>query len=92
VPFLCYDIQRRLARQKGFTPGYAYENPSDVVTLNKFYVTCQVDEDLPYILDYATEDHLIAGSDYSHEDPAGEMDFVPLLRRRQGQGDLSQAA
>ena len=92
VPFLAYDIRRRLARSSTFTPGYSYDQPSDILTKNKFYVTCQVDEDLPYIMKCATEDHLLVGSDYSHDDPAGEMDFAHRLQERCADGDISQAA
>lgn len=93
VPFLVYDIQRRLARLRGdANPGYTYEKPSDIVTKNKFYITCQADEDLPYILNYTTEDHLIVGSDYTHADASAEMDFPRLLQERADTGDISQAA
>ena len=39
------------------------------------YVTCQVDEDLPYILKVAGEDNLMVGSDYTHRDPSMEYEF-----------------
>src|SRR5207249_4074880 len=32
------------------------------------YVSCQVDEDLAYILKHAGEDNLLIGSDYTHND------------------------
>src|SRR5262249_32714518 len=35
---------------------------------NRMYVSCQSDEDLPYILKHAGEDNLLIGSDYSHND------------------------
>jgi len=94
VPFLCYDIRRRIERQRndGVDRGYTYDKPSDIVTKNKFYITCQVDEDLPYILNYTTEDHLIVGSDYTHADSSAEMDFPQRLQERADKGDISQAA
>ena len=93
VPFLCYDIMRRLSRQRdGGSGGYVYEKPSDIVTKNKFWITCQVDEDLSYILKYTTDDHLIVGSDYTHADSSAEMNFPVKLQERADKGDISQAA
>jgi microsomal dipeptidase-like Zn-dependent dipeptidase len=56
------------------------------------YVTCQVDEDLPYILKVAGEDSLMIGSDYTHRDQSMEHDFPRLLQERVDRGDLSQSA
>ncbi len=93
VPYMAYDLMRRLKKMKeNFAPGYSYEKLSDVVTKNRFYITCQVDEDLPYILRYTTEDHLLVGSDYTHADASGEMDFRSLLIERAACGDISQTA
>ncbi len=93
VPFLVHDIRRRLNRMGGvYSSGYTYEKPSDIVTKNKFYITCLVDEDLRYILDYTTENHLLVGSDYSHDDPAGQMNFPRLLQERVAMGDVPQTA
>ena len=49
---------------------------SNVYQENRIYVTCQVDEDLPYILQYVGEDNLIVGSDYTHRDPSMELEFL----------------
>ena len=56
------------------------------------YVSCQVDEDLPYILKYTGEDNLMTGSDYSHNDQAQEMDFVGVLKGRADRGEISHEA
>ena len=95
VPYVVYQLMRRLSHgrgQEGVAGGYRYEHPSDIVRLNKFYITCQVDEDLPYILQYTGEDHLLVGSDYTHADTSGEMDFVRLLQERADRGDIPQSA
>jgi predicted TIM-barrel fold metal-dependent hydrolase len=59
---------------------------------NRIYITCQVDEDLPYILNYVGEDNLIVGSDYTHRDPSMELEFRKLLQERADQGEISQSA
>jgi len=94
VPFAVYDLLRRMSRQRieGAGGGYTYEKPSDVVAKNNFYITCQVDEDLPYIMQYTGEDHLVVGSDYTHADASNEMDFVTLLQARVDKGEIPQGA
>jgi predicted TIM-barrel fold metal-dependent hydrolase len=94
VPHMIYQMQRRMKRLR-LEPGagsYDYQKPSDYVTMNRFYITCQVDEDLPYILNYTTEDNLMAGSDYTHADSSQEMDFVQLLKNRAEAGEIPQSA
>ena len=90
LPYLVYNILRAQGRgrQEG---GYQYNDPSDVVRLNKFFITCQVDEDLPYILRYAGEDSLLAGSDYTHADLAQEHGFHKLLQERADRGEIPQS-
>jgi hypothetical protein len=51
-----------------------------------------VDEDLPYILQYTTEDRLLVGSDYTHADPSEERHFAQALQERADRGEISQAA
>jgi len=91
LPYLIYNILRgqERARREG---GYEYKDPSDVVRLNKFFITCQVDEDLPYILQYAGEDSLLVGSDFTHADLAQEHDFLQILQGRVDRGDIPQSA
>jgi len=97
VPYLVYQVLRRQRRptqeggQEG-AGGYSYNEPQDVVRLNKFYITCQVDEDLPYIMRYTGEDHLVVGSDYTHADTSKETEFARLLQERADRGDFPQSA
>lgn len=94
VPFLVYDLLRGMSHQPTDRAdrSYTYNDPIDIVRLNKFYITCQVDEDLAYIIKTAGEDHLLVGSDYTHADASGEMEFVRLLQARADAGDISQGA
>jgi predicted TIM-barrel fold metal-dependent hydrolase len=64
----------------------------DVFSANRFYVTCQVDEDLPMLLNYIGEDNLLVGSDYTHQDQSQEHNFVPLLQERADRGEIPQSA
>jgi uncharacterized protein len=93
VPYVSYQIMRRVGRSRDRIAGdYTYEKPSDIVTKNRFYITCQVDEDLPYILQYTSEDNLVVGSDYTHADFSQEMEFAQLLQQRADRGDIPQSA
>ena len=56
------------------------------------FVTCLVDEDLPYILKFAGEDNIVVGSDYTHADQSQERHFQDALQARVNAGELSQHA
>jgi hypothetical protein len=78
--------------QRGAGSGYTYSDLSDLVRLNKLYITCQVDEDLSYIMKYSGEDHLLVGSDYTHADPSEEREFAQVLQERADRGEIPQTA
>jgi predicted TIM-barrel fold metal-dependent hydrolase len=46
----------------------------------RLYVACQTDDDLPYVLKYTGEDHLVIGSDYGHQDHTSELDALRNLK------------
>ncbi len=46
------------------------------------YVTCQTDDDLPYIIEYAGEETLVIGTDYGHTDASSEVDAISILMQR----------
>ena len=92
VPYSVYTALRRKKRLPRSEADYVYEKPSDVVRLNNFYMTCQVDEDLPVILPYTGEDRLLVGSDYTHSDASQEFGFQQLLQERADKGDIPQTA
>jgi predicted TIM-barrel fold metal-dependent hydrolase len=58
----------------------------------KIFVTCLIDEDLPYILSFIGEDNVIVGSDYTHADQSQEVNFQAALRARADAGDITHAA
>jgi predicted TIM-barrel fold metal-dependent hydrolase len=68
------------------------ELASNVFKDNRVYITCQVDEDLPYILKCVGEDNLMVGSDYTHRDPSMELEFRKELQARADKGDIPQSA
>ena len=95
VPFVDYDVRRRVksnAGRRSVLSGPQTMLASNVFKENRIYVTCQVDEDLPYILQYVGEDNLIVGSDYTHRDPSMELEFRKLLQERTDRGEIPQSA
>ena len=97
VSFVDYDVRRRVKSSRDREQVSVLAGPrtvlaSNVFKENRIYVTCQVDEDLPYILKYVGEDNLIVGSDYTHADSSAEMDFPVKLQERADKGDIPQAA
>lgn len=98
VPFVLYDLRRGLAKNRERPDSVLraalqyHEVPEDVLAKNRMYVSCQVDEDLGYVMKYTGEENLLMGSDYTHNDAAQEMDFVGLLKERADKGDIPQSA
>jgi predicted TIM-barrel fold metal-dependent hydrolase len=93
--FIDYDVRRRVASRAGRVSvlgGPQNEVKENLFSANRIYVTCQVDEDLPYILKYVGEDNLIVGSDYTHRDPSMELEFRKLLQQRAERGEIPHAA
>ena len=80
VPYLCHDLAARLARMYDRQIGN-----KAILRDNRIYVACQTDDDLPYVLKYAGDDHLVIGSDYGHADTSSELE---ALRHLKQSGDL----
>ena len=59
--------------------------PDDLLRDNRFFVACQTDDDVPYILQWAGEDNLLIGSDYGHADTSAELE---ALRNLKNKGDV----
>jgi predicted TIM-barrel fold metal-dependent hydrolase len=55
----------------------------NVLRDNRIFVTCQVDDDLPHILQYAGEETLVIGTDYGHADTATELNAMRDLQARE---------
>lgn len=78
VPYLLTDLTARSQRM-----GRSEFSAQDALRRNRFYVTCQTEEDLPYILKWAGEESLVIGSDYSHADTSSELEALAILRQRE---------
>ena len=75
MPWVFIEASRRF-RAEG------QEFPGDIFARCNTFVTCQTDDDVPWILRYAGDSCLIIGTDYGHIDPASELDAISLLNAR----------
>ncbi len=75
LPGTIHDMARRSERRAG----QPFDR-SSVLRDNRLYVTCQTDDDLPYVLKYAGEDNLVIGTDYGHNDTATEIEALRYLK------------
>src|SRR5579883_1351712 len=94
LPYCIYKLRRTKERRllSEAIGGPDYDLGADVLRDNRFYVTCQVDEDVPYLLRCAGQDNLMVGSDYAHSDPSQEGDFVARLREWASRGHVPAEA
>ncbi|MEE8141396.1 MAG: hypothetical protein V3T66_10870, partial [Alphaproteobacteria bacterium] len=56
--------------------------PDKLLEANRMFVACEVTDDIPYILEYAGDDHLVIGTDYGHHDPSSEINAFTIIRGR----------
>ena len=80
VPFLLHFLKRRTTvRDKKSGDMFGPKLFQDY----RFYVACEADEDIPYLLQHVGEDNLIIGSDYGHGDQSSEPQLVEVLQSRE---------
>lgn len=87
VPFLMHDMLAKRTRQTA----RAFDLKGELFRESRFYVTCDVLDDLPYILQYGVEDSLMVGSDYTHGDYSSVFDAVQSIRERGEKGEIPLA-
>ncbi len=89
VPFVLYQLRGTNRADTSFWGPRLFEE-------YRIWVSYEVGEDLPYLLQYIGEDHLVVGTDYGHHtpgttdrlaaDPSAQVHMVKNLRER----DLSE--
>ena len=63
--------------------------PDNVLKEYNIFVTCQTDDDVPYILSCAGDDNILIGTDYGHFDPSSEVDAISVFKEMDGISDES---
>ena len=64
--------QRFIARNLGPTP-------ENVLKHFNVYVTCEVSDDIPFVLKHGGDDNLLIGTDYGHTDVSSAMDAIRVF-------------
>ena len=77
VPYALHDFVRR-AEKRGDRL-----DKTALMAENRMYVACQTDDDIPYVLKYAGEGNLVAGTDFGHADTSSELEALLRLRQRE---------
>lgn len=75
IPYMVVELARRFERDK-------MSRGKNIIRDNHIYVTCQTDDDLPYILKYSGEDNIVIGSDYGHADTSAEIEALRKLKEK----------
>ncbi len=78
VPFLSADLAAKHLKLT-FRP---FDFKEDLFRDSHFYVACDSTDDLPYILQFGTEDRLMVGTDYTHADQSAELDALDIIERK----------
>jgi predicted TIM-barrel fold metal-dependent hydrolase len=90
VPYVIADLRAK-SQYSGRLKTYA-DRPMDVkedfLRANRFYVTCQTSDDVPYLLKFGAEDNLMIGTDYSHDDQSGVVDALNFIERLGDDGEI----
>jgi predicted TIM-barrel fold metal-dependent hydrolase len=58
--------------------------PENVFDEYNIFVTCQTNDDVPYIVRYCGEDRLVIGTDYGHTDPSSAVTALNEFQRMEG--------
>ena len=77
VPWVLSDVRERLAL-------IGRPIPDNILEEYRIYVTCQNNDDLPFVLKHAGENNIVIGTDYGHLDASSELDAISVLREKSG--------
>jgi uncharacterized protein len=67
----------------------SYDFKTGFLAHNRFYVTCDTEDDIPYLLSFGAEDYLMIGTDYTHVDQSAEMRAHSVIMDMAQRGDFS---
>jgi predicted TIM-barrel fold metal-dependent hydrolase len=82
VPHALYTMMRQFGVDaEGWGPRLFEEN--------RFFIACEEEEDIPYLVSFIGEDHLMMGFDYGHTDVARDAQMIAKMTERT---DLSKSA
>ena len=77
IPWVVYELRRRMDTVDN-------KLPEDLLHEYSLYVTCQIGDDVPYLLQQAGDGALMIGTDYGHADSSTELEALTSLRENGG--------
>jgi hypothetical protein len=80
VPYLWHELFGR--------PAATEARDHDFFRRNRFYVACEPTDDLPYILKFGTEDFLLVGTDYGHNDRSTDLGALNEIEALGERGEI----
>ena len=90
VPHIIADLKAKDV-YGGVMKAYA-EHPfslkEDFLRANRFYVSCQTSDDVPYLLKFGAEDSLMIGTDYTHADQSGVLEALDFIEQLGEDGEI----
>jgi predicted TIM-barrel fold metal-dependent hydrolase len=86
IPFLIKELSMR-----GNAERAGYDLKTGLLDHNRFYVTCDTEDDIAYLLNFGAEDHLMIGTDYSHVDQSAELRAHQVIMDMAEAGQFSTA-
>jgi predicted TIM-barrel fold metal-dependent hydrolase len=86
IPYLIKDLGMR-----GKAARAEFDFKTELLAHNRFYVTCDTEDDIAYLLEHGAEDYLMLGTDYSHVDQSFELEAHRTLARQAEDGRFSPA-
>ena len=89
VPYVVSELRSRVERMAWMQ---TFRFSEDLFRASRFFVACQTQEDIPYMLKCGLEDSLVIGSDYSHADNTAELNALNVMKKRGEKGELSETA
>lgn len=94
VPYVISDMKAKHL-YSGRLSKYA-EHPmglqDDFLRDNRFFVTCQTSDDVPYLMKFGCEDSLMIGTDYSHDDQSGVITALNFVESLAAEGEITAEA
>ncbi len=73
IPWVIYELRRRLDTVHS-------RLPDNLMEQYRMYVTCQVGDDVPYLLRFTGHTTMMIGTDYGHADSSTELEALRTLK------------
>jgi predicted TIM-barrel fold metal-dependent hydrolase len=91
IPFLLTIVaaRGRSAHMQGVTLDHSLNVDLELFRRTNIYVTCQTQDDLPYLMQYGVEDNIICGTDYTHADQSAELKALDNVAARADNGEIT---